>query len=133
MRNVGQEAGVAEDLKFLADFIADVMIVGMEFCEFRSEGVDVFVAKNERLQGKCERLPHVRGGTLARHAGGPRGKREASWGSAASLWGALFRGQAVNDVQDVEGPAALGDGDFLEWFDFAELFADFLRGRYNGV
>ena len=49
---MGEEAGVAEDLELLADFVADVAVVGMEFFQFGGEGVDFFVAKNERLRGK---------------------------------------------------------------------------------
>lgn len=43
--NVGEKAGVAEDLELLADFVADVAVVGMEFFQFGSEGVNVFVGE----------------------------------------------------------------------------------------
>jgi hypothetical protein len=42
---VVQEAGVPQYLKLLADFIADVAVVGMEFFQFWGEGVDVFVGE----------------------------------------------------------------------------------------
>ena len=41
-------------------------------------------------------------------------------------------GQPSDDVEDVEGPAALGDRDFLEGFDAAEAFADFLGREDDG-
>jgi hypothetical protein len=37
----GEEAEVAEDLELLADFGADVGVVGMEFGQSRGVGVDV--------------------------------------------------------------------------------------------
>lgn len=40
-------------------------------------------------------------------------------------------GQAAHDVEDVKGPAALGDGNFLEGLDAAEAFADFFRAKNN--
>jgi hypothetical protein len=37
----GEEAEVAEDLELLADFVADVGVVGMEFGQSAGVGVDV--------------------------------------------------------------------------------------------
>jgi hypothetical protein len=50
MGNVGEKAGVAEDLELLADFIADVAVDGMEFFEFGREGVDAFVEGGEKMK-----------------------------------------------------------------------------------
>ena len=36
-----EEAEVEEELELLPDFVADVGVVGMEFCEGASVGVDV--------------------------------------------------------------------------------------------
>ena len=40
---MGEEAEVAEDLELLADFVADVAVVGVEFFEFAGERVNFFV------------------------------------------------------------------------------------------
>jgi len=37
---VDEEAGVAEGLELLADFVADVAVAGMELLEFAFEGID---------------------------------------------------------------------------------------------
>ena len=42
---VGEETGVAEDLELLADFVADVAVVGMEFFQLAGVGVNVFVGE----------------------------------------------------------------------------------------
>ena len=36
-----EEAEVAEDLELLADFVADMSVVGMEFCQRVGAGIDV--------------------------------------------------------------------------------------------
>ena len=38
-------AGIAQDLKLLADFVADVAVVWMKFFQLTGEGVNVFVRK----------------------------------------------------------------------------------------
>jgi hypothetical protein len=40
----------------------------------------------------------------------------------------FFVPQSVDEVEDVEGPAAFGDGEFGEGFDFAEAGADYAGG-----
>ena len=40
-----EEAGVAEDLKLLADFVADVPIAGMQFLKPRGQGVRILVGE----------------------------------------------------------------------------------------
>src|SRR5882757_9558530 len=42
---VEDEAGVAEDLKLLADFVADVPIAGMQFLKSRGQGVRILVGE----------------------------------------------------------------------------------------
>jgi len=42
---VEEEAGVAEDLKLLADFVADVPIAGMQFLKSRGQGVRILVGE----------------------------------------------------------------------------------------
>lgn len=66
--DVLQEAGVAEDLELLADFVADVAVVGVEFFQFALKCVDVFVGENRFFD-------------------------------------------STDDVQDVQGPAALVGGE----------------------
>src|SRR6266700_1181622 len=41
----GEEAEVAEDLELLADFVADVSVVGMEFGQ--SFGVSIYIGESE--------------------------------------------------------------------------------------
>jgi hypothetical protein len=43
--HVEEQAGVAEDLELLADFIGDVAVVGVEFGELVGEGVGVAIRK----------------------------------------------------------------------------------------
>jgi len=42
---VEEEAGVAQYLKLLADFVADVPIAGMQFLKSRGQGVRIFVGE----------------------------------------------------------------------------------------
>ena len=46
-----EEAGVAEDLELLADFVADVAIVGMERAEAIFEGIDIGECEIRAAQG----------------------------------------------------------------------------------
>ena len=46
-----QEAEVAEDLELLADFVADVAVMGMEFREGAGVGVDVGESEFHFAQG----------------------------------------------------------------------------------
>ena len=43
--DVEEEAGVAEDLKLLADFVADVPIAGMQFLKSRGQRVRILVGE----------------------------------------------------------------------------------------
>ena len=53
-----EKAEVAEDLELLADFVADVGVVGMEFCQ--SGGVSVNVGKSEfEFAQRLDYLEHV--------------------------------------------------------------------------
>jgi hypothetical protein len=40
---VQQQTGFAENLKLLADFVADVAVVGMKFFQLAVKGVNIFV------------------------------------------------------------------------------------------
>jgi hypothetical protein len=44
------------------------------------------------------------------------------------LVGKFGGAETADEVQDVQGPAAFGHGEFGEGFDFAEGFADFAGG-----
>ena len=55
-----QEAEVAEDLELLADFVADVAVMGMEFREGAGVGVDVGKGEFHFAQGLHD-LKHVEG------------------------------------------------------------------------
>ncbi len=46
-----EEVGVAEDLELLADFVADVAIVGMERAEAIFEGIDIGESEIRAAQG----------------------------------------------------------------------------------
>jgi len=43
--DMDQQSRIAQDLKLLADFVADVAIIGMEFFQFAGEGVGVHGCK----------------------------------------------------------------------------------------
>jgi len=81
---VEEEAGVAEDLKLLADFVADVPIAGMQFLQSRGQRVRIII--------------------------GEFGFAEAAHGG-----------------EDVQGPAALIDGNILEGFDALKLCPHLIR------
>jgi hypothetical protein len=42
---LGEETGVAQDLELLADFVADMTVVGMQFLQFAFVGVNVRIRK----------------------------------------------------------------------------------------
>ena len=66
---MGEEAEVAEDLELLADLIADVTVVGVEFFQFGCEGVDFFVGEGGLAGGKRWRATALRdAGALAESA-----------------------------------------------------------------
>jgi hypothetical protein len=96
-----EETAVAEDLELLADFVAYVTVAGMQGFQLAFKGVDVFVRK-----------------------------LQSSWFFLAS--GARPEGPSRPEppyhVEHVQGPAAFGDGEFGEGFDFAEAVADFADG-----
>lgn len=79
-----EEAGVAQYLELLADFVADVPIAGMQFLQSRGQGVRILVGE---------------------------------FGFA----------EAADGGEDVQGPAALIDGNILEGFDALELRPHLIR------
>ena len=56
----GEEAEVAEDLELLADFVADVGVVGVEFGQSVSVGIDIRESEFGFAQG-LHYLKHVEG------------------------------------------------------------------------
>jgi len=87
-------------LELLADFIADMAVVGMQLLQFAGEDVNIG----------------------SRESPSPIG-----WERVADRPG---EGQPSYNVQYVQRPAALGDGNVFQRFDAKELFADFIRTFY---
>ena len=55
-----EKAEVAEDLELLADFVADVRVVGMKFSQSVGVGVDISESEFEFAQG-LHYLKHIKG------------------------------------------------------------------------
>jgi hypothetical protein len=107
---MNQPAGIAQDLELLADFILHMPVVRMELFQFAREGVGV---------GGCE---------LTRSCPLARSSRTFAFSQipfAISQTAQVSFAEAADDVQDIQRPAALGDGNVFQRFDAPELFADF--------
>ena len=123
-----EETAVAQHLQLLADFVADVTVAGMQGPQFAFKGVDVFIPKFDGRRrnvfgggAKHSTRGRVRSPFLNRrlHRGAEHYTR--SFRSGTSVCSPL---NSTRDVEDVQGPAVFGDGEFREGFDFAEAVAD---------
>ena len=87
-------------MELLADFIADVAIVGVKLFQFAGEGVNVRGGEGVGRDASLRR---------------PRTARASR----------PYLAKPPHNVQHVQGPTALGDGNFFQRFDALEFFADF--------
>jgi hypothetical protein len=119
-----EETAVAEDLQLLADFVADVTVAGMQGFEFAFKGVNVLVGEFPAWVAQatglyCPATRRTRRGDSGRQVADRDGRVARSTHCIA---------EPIDNVEHVQGPAAFGDGEFGEGFDFAEAVADFAGG-----
>ena len=105
---MNQQAGVTEDLKLLADFIPHVAIIGMKFFQFAGEGVGVGGCKFGAIRKRWRATAVQNADACAGDLRIARSVLEC----ASPL--ALFLREPPHNVQHVQGPAALGDGNFFQ-------------------
>ena len=118
---MNQQPGVAENLELLANFGPDISIIRMKLLQFTLKGINVGGRKT--IGGRSSTTPHlVRNVWVSRSS--PLRLVALKWSGDGN--------ETTNNIQHIQRPAALSDGNIFQRFDATELFGDFgCRGNFT--